>query len=475
MKISKKILAFGLTLSMIFAITGCSQKTTVESLVQNADTIMQDAKSIDANMQIAMDMSMAYDSMSMEMGVNMDVDIKAHKESDSAYMISDVDISIFGTNQKAEIESYCVKDGDKYTTYSKEEESNTWTYEESTELDYQSNLNIYKYIKDNIKDFTLLKDTVIVNDKDAYEITGKLSGEALKDIMNSVNTEDGLLEGSEDLNYKDMNIDITCYFDKETKNPISIEMDCTEGISKAINSSDDEKDSQDNMLGEGSIEVKEFSIKLTYNSFDSVDEIEVPKEIKDNAIKATDSSSDFDFSSDYEESTKESTETTQPENIDMDGTDIEDTSVSINEKTYTLPFNTSELLALGYEMDNSDEKILEPEDFSVIGLNKENDYFNAYTYNTSTTEKKEIKDTITYGIAFYADSSNNLKLVFPKGFTFDTTYDELVELFGTPNSYYEGTVTNSYTWGGANTSLSVDFMIDTNKIDRVSIVNYDYE
>lgn len=35
-------------------------------------------------------------------------------------------------------------------------------------------------------------------------------------------------------------------------------MDCTEGISKAINSSDDEKDSQDNMLGEGSIEVKEF-------------------------------------------------------------------------------------------------------------------------------------------------------------------------------------------------------------------------
>lgn len=217
MKISKKILAFGLTLSMIFAITGCSQKTTVESLVQNADTIMQDAKSIDANMQMAMDMSMAYDSMSMEMGVNMDVDIKAHKESDSAYMIGDVDISIFGMNQKAEIESYCVKDGDKYTTYSKEEESNTWTYEESTELDYQSNLNIYKYIKDNIKDFTLLKDTVKVNDKDAYEITGKLSGEALKDIMNSVNTEDGLLEGSEDLNYKDMNIDITCYFDKETK------------------------------------------------------------------------------------------------------------------------------------------------------------------------------------------------------------------------------------------------------------------
>lgn len=73
----------------------------------------------------------------------------------------------------------------------------------------------------------------------------------------------------------------------------------------------------------------------------------------------------------------------------MDGTDIEDTSVSINEKTYTLPFNTSELLALGYEMDNSDEKVLEPEDFSVIGLNKENDYFNAYTYNTSTTEKKK--------------------------------------------------------------------------------------
>lgn len=472
MKKNKKILAFGLMLSLVFSLSGCSQKTTVESLVSNADTVMQDAKSIDANMQMVMDMSMAYDSMTMDMGVNMDVDIQAHKESDSAYMIGDVDVSIFGMNQKMAIESYCVKEDDKYITYSKTEDTDSWTYETTEALNYQQNLNIYKYIKDNIESFELLKDTVKVDEKEAYEITGKLSGEALKDIMNSVNTTDeGLLDGSEDIDYKDMSLDITCYFDKETKEPISVEMDCTDGMTEVMKKS--ESDESNNILGEGSIEVKEFSIKITYNKFNSVEEIKVPKEVKENAVEKT-SDSDFDFSDDFENEATDTTESNEDIETSTSTNEIEDTSVTINGKSYTFPLSTSDLLSLGYEMDDTDEKELEPDGFSVISLNKDNDYFNIYTCNTSKTENKNIKDTITYGISCYSDSSENTKFTFPKGFTFDTTYEELVELFGNPNSYYEGVASNSYTWGGADTSLSVDFLTDTNKIDRVSIINYNY-
>ena len=165
-----------------------------------------------------------------------------------------------------------------------------------------------------------------------------------KDILSSVNTED-MLGSDAELDLSEMYLNLTCYFEKETQAPVGIELEIPEEFKVPTEGE------------EGSFSIKTLAISVVYNSFDKVEEIKVPQEVKD---AATEDAGDEDIMDDPEIIIPENPVDTEApvddkEDDFIEGEPIADYTgldkVVINDKTYTFPFKMQELLDMGLVLD----------------------------------------------------------------------------------------------------------------------------
>lgn len=466
----KKIIALLLTVCMFGTVlTGCSEKVTVEGLLEKANTQVTEAKSVDSTLDLDLELGVDYSGMTMSMGISGDLDIQAHKESDSAYMNGELELNVLGMTQAVNVESYAVKDGDKYISYSSNEEG-VWTYEEVEEPQgLTEQLNVFNYASQNIEAFKLLEETATFNEKECYVVEGTLKGDQLKDILSSVNTED-MLGSDAELDLSEMYLNLTCYFEKETQAPVGIELEIPEEFKVPTEGE------------EGSLSIKTLAISVVYNSFDKVEEIKVPQEVKD---AATEDAGDEDIMDDPEIIIPENPVDTEApvddeEDDFIEGDPIADYTgldkVVINDKTYTFPFKMQELLDMGLVLDEEYQGyIVNKDNTEVISVTDASGdlYLSVFAYNP-TSEALAIEQCDVYGLSFYADDISNLKVSVPRGFDFTATYESVVALLGQPTSQFNGDYLTTCTWETEDMqySVDVDFDNETNSIYSISLKNY---
>ena len=237
----KKFLSIIPVFLIAILLTGCGATVADTALIDEVNKKMETVES--GEMKVKMDVSVKAEGMQIDMPVVMEMTFIGEEK---AY----VNISMSFIGMKFEAESYSVKEGNKYFTYSKSSEDEEWIKEETTEPE-QSNTDDFLTILDGATNFKQIKSSGNVK---TYEAT--LPKDALTKILSST-SEAGLeFEVVGDAI-------ITFSIDTNTKYLTSITMDLKDALKM-------EEEGVD-MLGG-------FKMEIEFSKLNEVNNIVIPSE-----------------------------------------------------------------------------------------------------------------------------------------------------------------------------------------------------
>ena len=449
----KKIIASFLTICICTGLmTGCSVGVSAESLLKNGDKTISSAKSISSEMDLSIDASISFSGLSMDMGINGNIDTESHMETESSHSIGELEVEFFGQSQKQSIENYTVKDNNKYVSYTSDEDGN-WTYKKLDESEYDiTSTNMYKNALENIDSFNLLKEKEEFNNKDCYVVSGTIAGDFLDDVLGETEYSEFT---SGDLNFDDFKFTTKMYFD-ENKIPVGLSVYTDE----AIKITEEETD----------ISFDTFDIVIIYTGFDNVNEIKVPDNVLDKAVEFDEE----DFTVEMDPETMENSDSddySSEEYIDyIDGME----GLILNGKELSLPCNVKDIVFDNLHL-NEDYigYVLNPGDSTSAFIESDDVYISIMVYNDKD-KVAPVEECKVYGITFYADDIGDIEFSSKLGFDMNSTNSDLESVLGTPTYTFDGEYLTNYTWETEDYtySIDVDFDSETGSIYSISIQNY---
>lgn len=284
----QKVITIVLASGMLIAcFSGCGfEKVTAEDLVNNACN-MDAIESLDADIALVMDIDVDATSLftpynadedsdsdsdsksSTKMNITLDADCNAKAANDLAYISGNVEAGFFGMTYNVKVENYT--DAKNGVSYSYDSDSDVWVKsdleDDSDSLDLET---LKQYTSSDI-----FENLVLVNEKDkkaeTYEVTGTISYDSIADLLGD--KVDDMFSGFDP---KGMTLDATMNFDRKTKQLETMKVSV-------------DPDSMNSDV----LDINEFSITVTINSLKDV-KLEIPKDVKDNAIEEGSSTIDDD-------------------------------------------------------------------------------------------------------------------------------------------------------------------------------------
>lgn len=261
----------------ILPFTGCGKETPqslAKSMAANLGKVESVEMSVKLDFSAVIDMSGISDELGeMEMSMGMDTDMETTLDPAAAYAKGTVSMSIMGQEETQETESYTVIEDGEMVTYTLA--NGQWMKSVSEEADSDMlNLSLYEAIADGDLEVEMDEDFASVNDKDAYVLRVNLSGDDLKDFIDTSMDSTGMLDDDE-IDWDDIKAKLKVYVYKDTKMPAKVKLDCKDLGSAMMDAS----------MGSsgGAVEVKKFDLELIFNDYDSVKKIKVPDEAKETA------------------------------------------------------------------------------------------------------------------------------------------------------------------------------------------------
>lgn len=301
------------TVMIVGGLTGCgAEKVTAESLVKNAFGT-EEVKSLDADVSLNLDMDVDASSLfgsdtdaDTTMNFAIDLDCNVQSTKDVAHTEGKATVSFFGTKTKVNVENY--SDIENEVAYNYDEDSDTWTKSDldSSSFDFSSVTNEL-----NVELFDNLTLAEQKSKDDNYTVTGTITYKKLEKLLGD--ELDSLTENMDDdtLDLSKLSFDVTMTFAKDTK--------LIKTMSYTVNPEAFDSD-------DCTINKMEISIKV--NNFNKVNDLEVPKDVKENAVEEDSSFGGFEddldssFGVDSTETTtdSQSTQTTQSTETSDDST-----------------------------------------------------------------------------------------------------------------------------------------------------------
>ncbi len=265
MKVRKLLMCM---LLVVFAITcsGCG-KLTAEEIIEKFAESSASVDNCEATMKMNMTMESAGESFSitmdstMQMVMNPDIEAKVAMNMD------------MGEMGAYDMETYIVKEEDAYYTYVKA--SDMWMKQEIPSEELESQLSTYKdqvdysVYTDNMQNFKL-EGEELVGEKETYKISGVITGESLKAVMEKSGVSDYAVADTEGIDYSQLgDLKITLWVEKKTFVPVKIYMDMADMMANMLASSEETAE----------IKMPVCDMEVEYVSFD-VKEIVLPEEAK---------------------------------------------------------------------------------------------------------------------------------------------------------------------------------------------------
>ncbi len=314
----------GVCLLAALILPGCGggEKITAEELMEQVSANVEKVSSMDFGLGMNIAMSVGQSGVNMDLSIEADFDVEATREPEATHMSGTLSMSVMGLS--VDMEQYTVEEDGKTVTYSGS--AGQWTRTEA-DAETDDQMASISSMFDDAVSYELQEDTEKVDGKTVYVLNGQISGDVMEDLMGEMS---GAMEGlpSEDMDWSAFEANVTIKVDEETKLPVEALIDMGDGLSSMMESA----------LGSESADVElsvdEYTMTVTYNSFDDVAEIVVPDDVKASAVDGAgdtedDSLEDFlggDTGIDTEESTdpaeSQTEESTEEETIaaNADGT-----------------------------------------------------------------------------------------------------------------------------------------------------------
>ncbi len=435
----KKLVSLILVAMMIAtSLTGCAS-VTAESLIDNT---FKDITYAEYEMNISLKMEMEQYDMSMDVELDMNADVES---SDSvAYTKLKMDMSAMGMSESQETETYVVVDDDTLITYTYDEYYEEWTY---TEDDADKDDNMLPVFESDMFEELEMEKT-----DDGYEVTGLLvdTDELFAGTSNEVTEE--LKDALEDVD-----IVATFNFNKDQE---------LEELSFVF-----EVDEDETYDIEGTeVTISEMEITYEFKSFDG--EIEVPRDVEEDAVSEDDYYDDY--YDDYEDEDEYSDEELSPlYGISGSAPIGDNVTFTIKGSQYALgAFTLDDMKSLGYEIDDysyteGDEYYINAGDYEYISLYDDNVCSMYLYFKNNTSGALDILECDIAGIDF--DQSYEMEYeggthcdFSIAGVPAGTSYLDVEQILGSPDShssYDDGTI-YYYYYLDNDVTLCLDFHVE---------------
>ena len=224
------------------------------------------------------------EELSTEMNVEASMTCKATGEPVAAYTTGSVDVTVFDENNVQDVESYVVREDDKFVTYMNDG-SETWTKSDSDvpEMDDLYNLSMFEGVRDGQIEASLADSTETIGEQTVYRMDITLSGDAIEEYLgSSLETMSSVFGDDYDSVLSDMTIPVAMYIAEGTNLPVRMEFDGTELGNKIMSY----------VQSFITVSVSAFKVSSEYKSFNEIPEITVPEDVIANAVPAADNDSD---------------------------------------------------------------------------------------------------------------------------------------------------------------------------------------
>ena len=483
----KKVKILVLAMLAIFTISGCSGKVTTESLMKEANANVEKVESV--QMKVGMDMKaeIAIMGMRVDMDMKADIDMRTTKEPLVAHTSGIISMNVLGESDSTVLESYAEQDGSDSIVYSKME-NGTWQKTTGLSIENTADLFTEQEIENMLEALELADDTESINQIECYQISGEVAGSAISESINHIFGGQEGMEMFAEMDLSNASVPVKYYISKTERRPVKLSMDLKDIIQDAL-----EKTLQTLMGDEGmnidmNMDIDNCLMEITYVSFDSIDEIEIPAAAKkateadttevgstENGVDEISEQELIDIlagneAEEIEDATKEVEDATEEvEDVTEEGADVEtatskstgtsvldDNAVKINGQTVTFPCSIEDLLATGLELDEEDNRQVSSQDYEFVyadigDSSRGRLYF--YVYN-DTDEAKDAFDCPVGGFNYTCRSDAykmDIELEFHQGLRIGEPIEKAVQLYGEPNArnIYEDYAT--YTWENRDT------------------------
>ena len=259
----------------ILAITGCKSATTA-SILKDMVEKTKDIKSTDMNIKMVMDIESAESGTTQNMKFDIDMNAQTTVDPEVCKIDGNMNMSFLNMNQSRGMKVYSVKEQDgSYTNYTFIDGQKAWSKAKANvNTDGMSELADFKSFEGVFDNFQLADGTTDINNISCYKLTGTIEGENLSKILGSVKSlANTLKEG--DLSGIKANVDF--YVNAKDMTPVQVKVDLKDSdLSNAFGTSGNEK-----------LKANEYYVSVTYNGINTVDKIDVPEDVKNNAVEGS--------------------------------------------------------------------------------------------------------------------------------------------------------------------------------------------
>lgn len=281
----KKIVALVLCLVMVAGLmTGCQKAMDLDTLVQKVDEAMAAATHTAAKMNMEMDMQLGAEGMTLDMGMDLTMDLKATKDMSASWMDMDMTMDVLGESMDMDMEIYMNAEGDETVTYMYEGTSGTWvkTRQKQENVDAAA----MKFSEMPREKMTLAPEKETVNGKECYVVTINMDGEYVQTMMESTMsavTDEATQELMKAMDWSKLSAVMTYHVDAESFLPLQMSGEI-QGLGDVMGGL------MGQMLGvEGldmTVTVPLCKIAMTDMAYTGVEVPAVPQEAIDNAVDA---------------------------------------------------------------------------------------------------------------------------------------------------------------------------------------------
>lgn len=461
-KLTATVTAAALILTVAVSATGCGKKATPENLLTDLNKNIKKVESVSGNMK--MTASMGDDTGSA--GMSMDVDMESTRKPAATHMDGEFSIKYNGSDINTTIEAYALIEDDEVVTYTNTNEA--WSKSTSDDVEDALDINAFENLTKTHESFKKKEDLVKVNDKECFELTGKIGGKYLEGIMdedmvNSFGSSGDILDEEKMEKAK-----IPCTIDiyKDSILPAKIHIDLKDLVQKSY------ADSYQNL------EVEDYFVEITYFEYDNIKEIKVPKEALE-ATKGSDTDKD-DQDDDKSAKSKKATPAKQSSEL-KDNWDSY--TVQINDKVLTLPCEIKDLEAAGLALDTEDtaeDYVVNAGEYEFVFFKNDSGASVMIDMINQTDSPCKITECMVGGITVneYDLEDGTLSVIFPGGIQIGGAKADVLSKYGETQDVYSDENFQMYTWKDADpekyyNSCMIEFDAPTETIYEMQMQCYE--
>ena len=282
----KKTVALILCFVMVVGLmTGCQKAMDLDTLMKKVEETMATATHNAGKVTLEMDIQLGAEGMTLDMGMDVTMDMKATKDMSASWMDVDMVMDFMGESMAMDMELYTLAEGDEEIVYMREDASDSWikTRRERENKDASMTIKLSELPREKM---SLAPEKETVNGRECYVVNIQVEGAYVQRMLETTMptvSDETTQQMMESMDWSKLNASFAYYVDAERFEAVQVTGDI-QGLGDVM------AGMMGQLLGgegmEMAVSVPVCKISMTDMAYTGVEVPAVPQEVIDNAVDA---------------------------------------------------------------------------------------------------------------------------------------------------------------------------------------------